>query len=457
MKNEKSKTGNSIHKLFRKCGKSRIQIDRLLFAEKLRNEKKIKIYQDGSFLIERDDQKNRVMKKDLLNIIAQEICECAEAAGIDIGFSVREADFEEIFRMITRKADIVEQTLWSENDIPAQNKILQWSDEKNDFEIIEYLETMFDAERLNVEFDPQAQAPQFESVLLEIVPDAEDRRVIQEYLGASLFNANRTRKILLLYGEGGCGKSVLVAFLVGILGQERVFDLNIENINNNYELSSLTTQTLLTASEAVSRALCSSGAEWIKKAVGGDFFQTKQKFQNAKVDHSGLYSLIIVSNNKLRIDVEGRGDEWLDRLIPIYFDQHIPDERKDLLLVERLLKTEGSGIFNWLLAGARRVRSNHWRIRVSGVQRDRVEYLLAQGKPVEVFVRNHVKLACGEYFESGQAWSFYVEIHEKAGLPMLTETQFYRQLAQVMGEVHKATVTTSLPSQRRGYREFRLR
>ena len=61
-----------------------------------------------------------------------------------------------------------------------------------------------------------------------------------------------------------------------------------------------------------------------------------------------------MSNHQLRFQYEGRGDEWRDRVIPIFFDRHIPDERRELGLVDRLIQEEGPGIFNWFLEGARR-------------------------------------------------------------------------------------------------------
>ena len=163
-----------------------------------------------------------------------------------------------------------------------------------------------------------------EEKIREIIPDADDRRVVQDYLGASLFPANRTRKFLLFQGEGGCGKSLLVLLLSRLLGPTRVFDLNFKHISSTFGFSDLTTQTLLTASEAVSGGLCSSGGELVKKITGGDYFQTAQKFQNDRVKHFGTFSLVLVTNSKMRVKFEDKGQEWKDRMLPILFHHHIP-------------------------------------------------------------------------------------------------------------------------------------
>ena len=190
--------------------------------------------------------------------------------------------------------------------------------------------------------------------------------------------------------------------------------------------------------------------------VGGDFFQTQQKFRNARVDHFGRFSLIVMSNHQLRFQYEGRGDEWRDRVIPIFFDRHISDERRELGLVDRLIQEEGPGIFNWFLEGARRVRRNDWKITLSAVQRARIDRLLALSNPMKVFVQNHIASSAGHYFTSADAWSLYVAVRQEAGLPVLESAAFYKQLAKAMGEVHQVASVNSLPGKQRGYRGFKL-
>ncbi len=136
---------------------------------------------------------------------------------------------------------------------------------------------------------------------------------------------------MMFQGEGGCGKSFLVRLLTGILTRGRTFDVEFKSLKGDFAFSALTTQTLLTASEAVSEAFCkSTGIEFVKKAVGGDFFESQRKYENEKYGHYGFYSMIIVSNNELVFRYDGRGDEFKDRLIPILFNTHIENPDKTL-------------------------------------------------------------------------------------------------------------------------------
>ena len=341
--------------------------------------------------------------------------------------------------------------------IPVTNGILYWEPVSQELKFRDYNQEDIILDSLTVPYIPNAPAPLFEEKIREIIPDADDRRVVQDYLGASLFPANRTRKFLLFQGEGGCGKSLLVLLLSRLLGPTRVFDLNFKHISSTFGFSDLTTQTLLTASEAVSGGLCSSGGELVKKITGGDYFQTAQKFQNDRVKHFGTFSLVLVTNSKMRIKFEGKGQEWKDRMLPILFHHHIPEEKQDRTLVDRLLAEEGSGILNWILDGARHVRSSNWRIELTATQKVRRDKLVDEIRSMDMFVCNYIRRSAGNEFSSRSAYATYIRHQRDLGLEFLEEAAFYKRLAKSMGTEYNAVGCNSIHGQRiRGYKGFEL-
>lgn len=346
--------------------------------------------------------------------------------------------------------------------IPVQNGVLRWNEETQDFDFQDhYTPNDLIFTRLNVVYDPNADMKFFLDRLAEILPDVEDQRVVQECFGAAVFVENHTRKFLLLQGEGGCGKSILVEFLTRILTWERTFDLDFKSLHGNYAFSALTTQTLLTASEAVSEAFCqSAGIEFVKKAVGGDFFATSQKYRNQKVGHHGLYSLIIVSNNKLKFKYDGRGDEFKDRLIPILFSHHI--ENRNLTLIDTLMRDHRSAFLNWLLDGARRVRRNNWDITLSDTQINRRDRLVEATHGIELFVENNVEDYETGHITTDDAYRRYVYYHKTAGYEYMEYTVFQKRFAKAMAKCFGDVTCKNLPSpdgknNARGYRGVRLK
>ena len=341
--------------------------------------------------------------------------------------------------------------------IPVTNGILYWEPVSQELKFRDYNQEDIILDSLTVSYIPNAPAPLFEEKIREIIPDADDRRVVQDYLGASLFPANRTRKFLLFQGEGGCGKSLLVLLLSRLLGPTRVFDLNFKHISSTFGFSDLTTQTLLTASEAISGGLCSSGGELVKKITGGDYFQTAQKFQNDRVKHFGTFSLVLVTNNKMRIKFEGKGQEWKDRMLPILFHHHIPEEKQDRTLVDRLLTEEGSGILNWILDGARHVRNSNWRIELTATQKVRRDKLVDEIRSMDMFVCNYIRRSAGNEFSSRSAYATYIRHQRDLGLEFLEEAAFYKRFAKSMGTEYNAVGCNSIHGQKiRGYKGFGL-
>ena len=447
---------NLVGPPFVRYGKVNFRINPRHLAARCIHDARLHVFDGGIWVCWKDDGWKKLSENDVLNDLEDLISQSGTDYDVLGKMQVSESELREALQIVKRKAYSGPMPQVDPDIIPVSNGVLRWVDAKQNFEFVDYTPEIMVFDRMPISYDPAATAPQFEAVLQEILPDPEDRRVAQEYLGAALFFENRTRKFLLCLGEGGCGKTILSLFLIAIIGKDRTMELKMSNVKNPYEFSSLTTQTLLTAPEAVSRALCTDGAEYVKKLVGGDFFQTQQKFRNARVDHYGTFTLLVMSNHQLRFQYEGRGDEWRDRVIPIFFDRHIPEERRELGLVDRLLREEGPGIFDWFLEGARRVRQNNWRITLSPIQRDRTKRLLALSNPMMVFVQNHIKLSAGRNILSSQAWEKYLDIREQVGLPVLESAAFYKQLAKAMGEIYHAAVTNTINGKNRGYRGFEL-
>lgn len=345
--------------------------------------------------------------------------------------------------------------------IPVRNGLIHWDTDKNRFTFRPYKRDDMIFHTLDVEFHSEAQSDLFDEKIKEIIPNEDDRRVVQEYMGAALFAENRTRKFMVFQGEGGCGKSLLQKVLTKILTVDRTFDLNFDAIRQNFAFSALTTQTLLTASEAASKAFRdSTGCEFVKKAVGGDFFQTAQKFRNLKIDHHGFFSLLIVSNNDFHFQYDGLGNEFKDRAIIIQFTKHIDSDKQDKDLAEKLLK-DRSAILNWCLAGAERVRKNNWNITLSPTQISRRDRIIEATKGIELFTRNHVVFASGNALPIQEAYKAYSKLCKTAGFEYLTEKTFQHRLHKAMMETFSAVPCNTIRLDNgdivRGYRHYAIK
>ena len=468
---EMSSTENKEH-AFRIKGKGSLEVNPGYFASKIAKKYGLVFFRangwfewtkEGWAPLRRSILQSRI--RDLLKNKVESYCNSAKLNSKSKSQTpayelVNTGTINEILRMTTIDCDRGDTLPQLDQDvIPLQNGVLRWNVKKQDFVFGKYTQNDLIFSRLDAVYAPKAESELFQKKLEEILPNVDDRRVVQEYMGAALFPENRTRKFMLFQGEGGCGKSLLVKLLTGIMTLDRTFDLDFRALRANYAFSALTTQTLLTASEAISEAFCqSAGIEFVKKAVGGDFFATAQKYRNEKFDHYGFYSFIIVSNNEMRFKYDSRGDEFKDRLIPIFFNEHI--ENPDKTLADKLLMDHRSAILNWLLDGARRVRKNNWNIQLTDDQISRRDRIVEATRGVEIFVKNHVVESAGKFFRTGDAYELFTRLHKTAGYEYLPEDTFRKRLAKMMALEFGAAPSNTIPGPNgktvRGYRGFKL-
>ncbi|MBR4124767.1 MAG: hypothetical protein IKR13_01060 [Victivallales bacterium] len=398
----------------------------------------------------------------MLKMLLDELKPQAEKYGLAASLKLTAYTLQGILRLI--KVKVTRETLPPMNPdlIPCQNAQLLWNNQVQDFQIVAPTPENYVTNTLAVSYDPKAKCPMFMKVIERILPCLDDRKVVQMYFGAALFLISYTRKMLVFVGEGSSGKSLLVLLLSKILGRARVFDLRFEQLKETFALAALTRDTsLLSASEAIAKTLCGRGGEWAKRLVGGDEFAAQQKFKNENLEYAGRYSVIIVSNNKLRLEFESNGQEWRDRILLIFFRTSIPEAEQDKELLDKLYAEEGPGILNWLLEGARMVRRANWQIELTPAQRLERDSLIAFSGPVKTFVAEFVVQEPGDCFLSEDAYALYNQLVPKCNLPFLTAQKFYRDLAKAMSERFGATVTQNLrgPGGKgaRGYHGFTLK
>lgn len=438
-------------------GRRNPRVNPIFFAAAFQQDTQVKYFHDIGWLKMENDRWHSTSSGTIKIAIRDLILRLMRSTSKSCFSQITPALLHEIMQMVQLENGAEGFPPLDPDIIPLSNGILLWDSTCHEFVFRDYNQKDMILDSLTVPYVPNAKAPLFEEKIREIIPDADDRRVIQDYLGASLFPANRTRKFLLFQGEGGCGKSLLVLLISKILGPKRVFDLNFRTISSPFGFSDLTTQTLLTASEAISGGLCSSGGEFVKKVVGNDFFQSSRKFENIRQKHFGTFSLIIVTNNKMQVKFEGKGQEWKDRMLPILFHHHIPEEKQDRTLVDRLLTEEGSGILNWILDGARHVRNSNWRIELTATQKVRRDKLVDEIRSMDMFVCNYIRRSAGNEFSSRSAYATYIRHQRDLGLEFLEEAAFYKRFAKSMGTEYNAVGCNSIHGQKiRGYKGFEL-
>lgn len=210
--------------------------------------------------------------------------------------------------------------------------------------------------QLPFEYNPQAKAPLFESYLNKVLPDITRQTVLAEYLGYVFIkngsNGIKLEKALVLYGTGANGKSVFFEIVNALLGIENVSSYSMQSLTDSkgYQRAKLANKLVNYASEINGKL----ETDIFKQMVSGEKVEARLPYgQPFELTN---YAKLIFNCNELPKDVE-HTNAYFRRFLIVPFDVTIPENEQDKTLHSKIIENELSGIFNWVLAGLKRVLS----------------------------------------------------------------------------------------------------
>jgi P4 family phage/plasmid primase-like protien len=248
--------------------------------------------------------------------------------------------------------------------------------------------------QLSVAYEAKAMCPRFQKELLEPAVSEEDRELIQKMFGLIVLGVNRPQRIYLLQGAPNTGKTTLGRLITVLIGRWNYSELRTEHLNERFETSRALGKTLLFGPDVKAHFLQSEGAHKLKSMVGGDPMDAERKNSNASFPFPGDLNVLITSNSRLLVRLEGDIGAWQRRLTIIEFSGQGPAKRIDAFH-EILLKQEGSGILNWALAGLLKYEHDHQikgDIVLSDNQKARVTGLLSESDGLRTFLETELVL-----------------------------------------------------------------
>jgi len=211
--------------------------------------------------------------------------------------------------------------------------------------------------QLPFKYEEDAKCPIFSMFLDEVLPDKSTQLLLAEYLGFLFIrNGNKNIKIekmLVLYGSGANGKSVLFDIILALLGKDNVSNFSLSAITDTsgYYRAQMASKILNYGSEIGGK----SEADMLKKMASGEPIEARQPYGRAFTLYD--YPKLMFNCNKLPKDIE-HTDAYFRRFQIIPFSKTIPEDEQDPELASKIIETELSGILIWVLSGLKRVLIN---------------------------------------------------------------------------------------------------
>ena len=271
--------------------------------------------------------------------------------------------------------------------VHVQNGVIRFPEDGNVI-LTEFRRDDYSRNRSPVAFDEAAECPQFYNDLLRAALPDDDIALLQCLLGLAIAGVNPAQRLVILDGNAATGKTQIARIFQALVGAENCTQVRTALLNERFEIFRYIGKTLLLAPDVQGDFLNRAGASVLKALVGGDPLTAEAKGGNGGFDIDGNFNVLITSNTRLRVRLDGDTGAWRRRLIILRFEGKSPTRRIPNF-AEKLIAEEGAGILRWALAGLLRAREQlaaTGDLFLTPTQKERVEALLSESDSIRRFV-----------------------------------------------------------------------
>lgn len=207
--------------------------------------------------------------------------------------------------------------------------------------------------QLPFDFDREATAPRFQAYLDKVQPDKDRQKILAESVAHVFINTAtlKLEKVPLLYGTGANGKSVFFDVVNALLGGDaNVSSYTLQQLTdeNGYFRAKLANKLVNYASEINGKM----DAAYFKSLASGEPVSARLPYGEPFT--VTRYAKLMFNCNELPREVE-QTDAFFRRFLLIPFEVTIPDAEQDRELGGKIIGSELSGVFNWVLDGLQRL------------------------------------------------------------------------------------------------------
>lgn len=341
--------------------------------------------------------------------------------------------------------------------LPVANGMLRLSDRA----LLPFSPSYRCRNKLAVVYDPKAYPSMFMEKLLQPALEPADICLIQKYCGLLLVGINLSQKILLLTGTAGGGKSTLISVIIGIIGNGNVGMLRTEFLGDRFEIGRHMDKTLLYGPDVPEDFLSKRTASVLKSLTGGDMMTAEFKNSNESPQVKCEFNVVVTSNSRLTVYLEGDSDAWRRRLAMVKYERSKPSVPIPNL-AEKIVAEEGSGVLNFMLDGLDVLRADNWQLHLNERQQASVDDLLLESDSHREFIKNClVKDSAAPGMTKLEVYTAYVEFCDRRGWIAMSKNRFGKFgpeiIAQEFGLSVRGDIRGEDNKQNDGWKNLRLK
>jgi putative DNA primase/helicase len=202
---------------------------------------------------------------------------------------------------------------------------------------------------VNCDFDTERKIPRrFLQFIETILPDADVRARVQEYIGYTLTADARFQLAQLWIGSGANGKGVLANIVQELHGKPECVHLDALE---GFGMSMLVGASLIYSDEIPKGRI---DEQRLKSLIAGERVQVDRKYKDpVSIRVRGKW--LVLGNHMPNVADQSAGFWRRWDIVP--FGVTIPEGARDPLLKDKIVDEELSGVLNWALDGLMRLQA----------------------------------------------------------------------------------------------------
>lgn len=282
---------------------------------------------------------------------------------------------------------------------------------------------------LPYDYRPDATCPKWLAMLdKSLESDRQRLDLLQEFAGYCLQHSTDHHKMLLLTGDGGNGKSCVLAGITGMLGQDNVSSLTLDELSQKFMRPRILGKLANICADMESVSQTCEGT--LKKLISGDPLEFERKYQEPFCAVST--AKLMCSTNTLPLFVDRSSGIWR-RLLIMPFNRPVTTEEKINGMDKSdywLNQGELPGIFMWALSGLRRLQ-RQGAFSESVVCNDAIAEHRAECNPTADWLLDTYTKSDGGTIEKTQMFKNYFEFFKQSNEKPLTRSAFFKEVRRV--------------------------
>lgn len=282
-------------------------------------------------------------------------------------------------------------------------------------------------------YDQKASAQLFFDFIDEVLPDKDSQKVLAEYIGYIFVKNLKLEKCLLIYGEGANGKSVFYDIVRALLGDENICSFTLGNLCNDtgYYRAQLSNKLVNYSSELGGRKC---PPDTVKKLISTEPIDARSPY--GEPFELKNYCKFIFNTNTLPKETEQTA-AYFRRFIIVKFGITIPIEKRDPDLARKIIDTELSGIFNWVLEGLKRIIEQK-KFTYSRAIEEELNSYQKESNSVALFMEDqNYKPSLEKKILLKSIYSFYCEFCKENHHHPVSKIEFSRRLERLSFRVNR--------------------